>query len=80
MGLGYTHKGLDMKVKIIVGNEAAYACANGDGWSMDVRLPAGKSAEAGLLDVAEQTLAEARALIKRAKRMAEMAAVIGGVE
>ena len=62
-----------MSVKIIVGAEAAYACATWNGGSLDVKLPAGKSAVAGLRDLANVEFDRAVAMTVRANRMMAMA-------
>jgi hypothetical protein len=55
-----------MKVRTIIGAQAAYACIETDTTSMDVRLEPGRSAAQSLRETAEEWREKARRLQERA--------------
>ena len=55
-----------MRVHVIVGAQAAYACINHCGLSLDVRLEPGRSAARSLRETAEEWRAQAQRLQERA--------------
>jgi hypothetical protein len=55
-----------MRVKTIIGAQAAYACIEHKGTSMDVRLEPGRSAAQSLRETAEEWKAKAQRLQERA--------------
>lgn len=57
-----------MKVRVIVGAQAAYACITYDnGGAMDVQLEPGRSARQSLQETAEEMRARAAKMIRRAE-------------
>lgn len=56
----------EMKVRVVVGAESAYACITVPGKSLDVRLSAGRSAAQSLRESAVDLRAEAARLVARA--------------
>lgn len=58
-----------MKVRIIIGAQAAYACINTISTSLDVRLEPGRSPAKSLREWAEETMNKA----DRLQRQAELA-------
>ena len=65
-----------MRVKLLVGAEAAYVCINDDHGTLDVRLSAGHSAPDSLRTTAAEWRAEAARLIRRANRAGEAATML----
>lgn len=63
-----------MRVRVIVGSEAAYACIEHAGSSMDVRLEAGRSAAQSLRETAEEWKAKAIRLQEKAGLLSVAAA------
>lgn len=55
-----------MKVRILVGAQAAYACIETDTTSMDVRLEPGRSAAQALREFADDLKGQSERLQKRA--------------
>lgn len=55
-----------MKVRVIIGAHAAYACIETDTTSMDVRLEPGRSPAKSLRETAEEWREKARRLQERA--------------
>ena len=68
------------KVRLLVGAEQAYACISGDGYAMDVALPAGHGAVHGLRQFATEQRDRAQRLVKQATRAEAAAAALGGME
>mgnify|MGYP007130077830 CR=1 FL=1 len=66
------------KVRLLVGAEQAYACISGNGYTMDVALPAGRGAVHGLRQFATEQRDRAQRLVKQAPRAAGAAAGVGG--
>lgn len=62
-----------MKVKVIVGAQAAYACIETSTTSMDVRLSSGKSAIKSLREFAAEQQEKAAACTRRAALAREAA-------
>ena len=58
-----------MKVKILVGASAAYACITGEGYSMDWRLNPGRSASTSLRESAQELYAKAARLMTNAAKL-----------
>jgi len=58
-----------MKVRLLIGYEACYACINGGSFTMDVRLKPGRSPQRSLRESAIELIAEADRLLERAQRM-----------
>ena len=56
-----------MKVRVIVGAQAAYACITYDGGAMDVQLEPGRSARQSLQETAEEMRSRAAKMIRRAE-------------
>ena len=65
-----------MKVKIIVGAQAAYACIETNNISMDVRLSSGKSAIQSLREYALEEQEKAAACTRRAALAREAASIL----
>ena len=63
-----------MRVNILVGAEAAYACIRSLGHDMDVRLSPGRSAAQSLRETAEEWRQQAARLQQRAMYVTEAAA------
>ncbi len=55
-----------MKVRVIIGAQAAYACIETDTTSMDVRLEPGRSAAQALREFADDLKGQSERLQKRA--------------
>ncbi len=60
-----------MKVKILIGAEAAYACISTPTTSLDVRLAAGKSTQKSLLEAAQEMRDKAARLLAQAALIEE---------
>lgn len=65
-----------MKVRIIVGAAGAYACITDPGFSLDVRLSAGRSAAQSLRQSAEEIRADVARRLERAQRMERAADIL----
>ena len=63
-----------MRVRTIIGAQAAYACIEQKGLSMDVMLSPGKSAAQSLRETAEEWRAKAQRLQERAALLSVAAA------
>lgn len=67
-----------MKVRILVGAQAAYACIETESVSMDIRLEAGRSAEKSLREFADEQMAKAQRLLRNATLALEAAQQLEG--
>ena len=67
-----------MKVKILVGAQAAYACIETEWVSMDIKLSPGKSAPTSLREYADEEMARAQRLLRNAMLALEAAKQLEG--
>lgn len=67
-----------MKVRILIGAQAAYACLSDPNYSMDVRLEPGRSPSKSLRESADELRAKSEHLLIRASRMEQAAAILEG--
>lgn len=65
-----------MKVKILVGAQAAYACIDAGTITMDVRLEAGRSPAKSLREFAAEQQEKAARLVRRAALAREAADIL----
>lgn len=66
----------DMKVGVLVGAEAAYACIETDTFRLDVKLPGGRGPSEDLRRVAEKLQEEVDRKQKRVERILQAAAYL----
>lgn len=65
-----------MKVRVMVGAQAAYACITTESTSLDVRLEAGRSAQQSLQEFAQEQTDKALRLMRQAQLANEAAAIL----
>jgi len=65
-----------MKVRVIVGAQASYACITHDKGTMDVRLAPGRSARQSLQETAEEMRARAAEMLRRAELIEKAAELV----
>jgi len=65
-----------MKVYVIVGAQAAYACITHNNGTMDVRLKPGRSARQSLQETAGEMRARAAEMIRRAELIERAAELV----
>jgi len=65
-----------LQVRVIVGASHAYACINGNRFSLDVQLNGGQSASSSLRQSAEELRKKAEENILRAERMEAAAKIL----
>jgi len=65
-----------MKVRVIIGAQAAYACITTESISLDIRLESGRSAQRSLQEFAQEQTDKALRLIRQAQLANEAAAIL----